>query len=318
MLRIAFIGAGGRARNHLDIIAEADGATVVAICDLEEETAREAAAPHDAAVYTDHVEMFESESRLDAVFVVLPPFAHDDQELMAIERGIDLFVEKPLALSIDTAREIVRAVADRGVVAAAGYQLRYADVTQRALELVEGRDLALIEGFYKSGVPPISWWGARERSGGQVVEQATHVYDLVRLFGGEVNRVAAVGAHQVIEEIDFEDAVSANLSFESGAIGNVTSTSAASGFNSGLEIVGEGLWLTLSGTSLSGTVDGEEVEYEGERDPTRAAVEAFLEAVRTGDSTPIRSDYSDALRSLALTFAVEESLETGEPAEPRA
>jgi predicted dehydrogenase len=258
--------------------------------------------------------MYDVEDDLDAVFVVLPPFAHEDQETMAAERGIDLFVEKPLALSNAKAREIREAIADNGVIGAVGYQRRYADATRRALDLVEGRAIGLVEGYYKSGVPggPDHWWRDYERSGGQVVEQATHIYDLVRRFGGEVESVSAVGGHELVEEIDFEDVVSTNLAQAGGTVGRVVSTSAAPGFASGIELLGEDIHLSLSGNSLSGVVDGEAIDYEGDNDPDAEVVEAFVEAVRTRDAGLVRSTYADATRSLA----VEESLDSGGAVEP--
>lgn len=317
MSRIGFVGAGGRANKHLDTLAGLDTADVVAICDVDRETAVEAADPHDAAVYTDHESMYDSED-IDAAFVVLPPFAHEDQEIGAAERGIDLFVEKPLALSTEKAREIRDAVEANDVIAATGYQRRYADTVRRASELVEDRTLGLVEGYYKGGVAgdPGHWWRVYEKSGGQVVEQATHIYDLVRLFGGEVESISAVGGHEVVDEIDFEDVVSTNLVHENGAIGHVTSTSAASRPYSGVELIGDGVQLRFSGDSLSGVVDGEEIEYESEDDPSRTAVEAFVGAVETRDPSRIRADYADGARSLAVTLAVEESLRSGEPVSP--
>lgn len=313
-MRIGFIGAGWRATEHMSTLEDRHDVEIAAVCDVVEEAAREAAADYDAAVYTDHAEMYESEPDLDAVFVVLPPFAHADQEILAAERGIHLFVEKPLALSMEKAEEIHDAIEANDVIAAAGYQLRYSEATQRAAELLDGRPLALVEGYYKSGVPtgPDHWWSDYEKSGGQVVEQATHIYDLVRKFGGEVESVSAIGGHEVVEYLDFEDAVAANLVHEGGTVGQVTSTSAAPQHNSGVEIVGEDLQLRLSGSSLSGVVDGDEIEFESETDPSEVAVETFVDAVASGEDSEIRSDYADAMESLALTLAVEDSLDAGD------
>lgn len=297
----------------MDVLEELDDATVAAVCDVDEAAATEAAESHDAIAYSDHVRMYEEED-LDAVFVVLPPFAHEDQELLAAEHGIDMFVEKPLGLSNRKVEEINDAIQDSGVIASVGYQNRYADATRRALELVGDRQLALVEGRYISGVPtpPGHWWREYEKSGGQVVEQATHIYDLVRLFGGSVESVSAVGANEVVEDIDFEDVVSTNLVHEEQTIGHVSSTSASPKHTSGIELVGEDLYLELSGNALSGEVDGEEVEYEGENDPSRDAVEAFVEAVESDDPSAVHSDYEDGMRSFAVTLAAEEALEAGE------
>ncbi|MFB6136545.1 MAG: Gfo/Idh/MocA family protein [Halobacteriaceae archaeon] len=316
-LRVAFIGAGGRASSHLQNVGEMDDAEVVAVCDIDEDVARDAAEPHGAAVYTEHEPMYEQED-IDAVFVGVPPFAHTDQELMAAERGIHLFVEKPIALSVEKAEEILDAVEANGVVAQVGYQMRYAEATERALELTEGRPIGLVDGYYKTSVPGTAWWRVFERSGGQIVEQVTHIYDLVRHVVGEVEEVTAYGGHRIVDEIDFEDSVTASMRHENDAVSNIDSTSAASQHSSGIELVGGDVQLTLEGNSLTGVVDGEEVDFEGEGDMSRAEVESFVEAARTGDDAGVRSTYADAVRTLALTLAVNESLASGDPVEPRA
>ena len=102
---------------HLSRLKATADATAVAVCDIDEDRAHEAAAPWNTLVFTDHEMMF-AEMDFDAVFVCFPPFAHTDQELLAAEHGIDLFVEKPLGLEADYAHEI------REVVQASGPHLR--------------------------------------------------------------------------------------------------------------------------------------------------------------------------------------------------
>jgi len=314
-VRVGFIGAGGRATTHLDNLETIDGADVVAVCDIDETAAQEGAEPHDAAVYTDHERMYEA-ATLDAVFINLPPFAHDDQETMAAERGIDLFVEKPIALSNGTAAEIRSAIEDNGVISQVGYQRRYADATHELVDVLAGRPIGLIESWFKWSSYRSDWWAEYERSGGQVVEQATHNYDLVRLLAGDVEEVSAYGSHRIVDAIDFEDCVTANMRHDSGAVSNLINTTAASDGGTGTEVIAEDAHLHLGGNSFEGIVDGEEVAYEGENDPSREMVERFVEAIESGDDSLVNTPYADAVRSLSATLAVNESLETGEPVVP--
>jgi predicted dehydrogenase len=313
MVRLAAIGVGGIGGVHLDNLAEMDRANVVAVCDVDRETAATAADAHDATVYTDYHDLYEAES-LDAVVVAVPPFAHEDQELLAAEHGVDLLVEKPLALSMDTAREVHRAVEDAGIVTQVGHMNRYAPVTERARELVGDRRLALVEGHWIGGVPGTEWWRVAEQSGGQVVEQSTHLFDLCRYFAGEVESVTARGSHRVVDAIDFEDATAATMTHENGMVSHVTSSAASPSTDVSLRLVGDGFHLTIDyaeGT-LSGVVDGEEVHHENDRDPYRAEMAAFLDAVEAGDPTRPRSPYGDAIETFAATLAVNDSLATGE------
>jgi len=328
MTDVAFIGTGTIASIHLARLEAVDDTTVVAVCDIDDERAREAATPWDASVFTDHGTMF-AEMDFDAVFVCLPPFAHTDQELLAAEHGVDLFVEKPLGLDIEYAREVREAVEQAGIVTQVGHMDRYTDIAERASELLGDRPIALADGRWFGGVPGVGWWGRSARSGGQTVEQAVHIYDLVRQFAGDVTRVSAVGGQTVVtEKIDFPDSTTASLEHANGAVGHVSASSASPGDDVSLTIVGEDASLDLDFThgTLDGQVDGEEIHYEndaevrwsdyrGGNDAFRKELEDFLAAVRAGDPDRPRSPYADALRSFEVTLAVNESIETGVPVE---
>ncbi|MDS0300645.1 Gfo/Idh/MocA family oxidoreductase [Halogeometricum sp. S1BR25-6] len=315
-VQLAFIGAGGIASVHLDNLESNERADVVAVCDIDDERATAAAETHGAAAFTDHHEMYE-EASFDAVVVGIPPFAHEDQERLAVEHGADLFVEKPLALDSETVRENAAAVAESDRLAQVGHMVRYVDSVQRAKELVGDRTVALVDGHWWCGIPGEAdhWWRKKSLSGGQVVEQATHTYDAVRYFAGDVESVSAVGGKEVCEEeLDFEDSTSASMRHETGAISHVSATSTSARFSHGLSLTGEGfsLELDVGADTLVGTVDGEEIAFEGDGDAYETEITAFLEAVETRDESLLRSPYEDARKTFETTLAVERALETGE------
>ncbi len=152
-----------------------------------------------------------------------------------------------------------------------------------------------------------------------MLEQTTHVFDLARLFGGEVTHVHALGRPALAADngrpvADFEDCTTCNLQFAGRATGNISSTYAASvpdGF--ALEIIGADLYLRLTyDLQLSGVVDGQAVSSEGKEAGYFRQIEQFLEAVRTQDQRRVRSSYADALKTLAVTDAANRSLHTGQ------
>ena len=317
-VRLAFIGAGGIAEwQHFENVEGMDNADVVAICDVDEETAEAAADRFDAESFTDHRDLYE-EAAFDAVFVCLPPFAHDDQELMAAERGVDLFVEKPLALSTEKAGEIRRAIEANDVVAQAGYNWRYSAGIERAAEILDGRTIGYVEGYWWGGAAggPDHWWRRRETSGGQTVEQATHIFDTVRFLAGDVERVSARGVNRLEDGVDFSDATSATMEHENGLVSHVSASCASESNKFGIEVVADGATLAVDQYGVSGTVDGEEVDEAFERNPYVREVESFLDAVESRDDGAIRSPYADATKSLALTLAVNDSIDSGEPTVP--
>lgn len=316
---VGLVGAGGIAEKHRSNLRAIDGGELVAVCDVDGGTARRVADEENVRAYTDHEVMHDAEE-LDAVVVCIPPFAHENEETLAAERGRGVFVEKPVALSTATAERVGSRLRDAGVVTQVGYALRYSAATERARELVDPDDLSLVEGRYAyPGAPESDWWRRRERSGGQVVEQSTHVYDAVRYLAGDVSEVHAVGTRRHVDDIDFPDTTAAVLNHENGVVSEVTSTVAAPEMEATVRLAGPALDLTLDPVtdSLVGEVDGERVAFESDRDAFEAELRAFVDAVAEDDPAagPVKCDYADGARTLALTLAVNESLEEGRPVE---
>lgn len=312
-MQIAFIGVGGIAQNYLGSLDKLNR-PVAAVCDINPKTAGRVAADLNCAAYTDHRQMLERESP-DVVFVAIPPAAHDSQTIDAVQAGAHVFVAKPVALDLEVAHRTREAVAKSGCINQVGYMARYSDITERAKELVEERDLGLGIGRFLTRMPPSHpWWGKYAISAGQLVEQSTHVFDWLRYFLGEIEAVQAFGHGGPDDTIaDFEDSTSVNLRFASGAAGSVVSTCSArvrDGFMT--ELCGRDLYLRLAmDTHLSGYIDQEEIDYHGEERGYFRQIELFLTAVEAQNQGIVRSSYADAVNSLAVTLAANRSLETG-------
>src|SRR5947209_14891728 len=189
-VRIGFVGVGGIATHHLTQLKEVEGAEIVALCDVSEERARAGAEQFGGVTYTDYRPMIERE-RLDALYVCVPPFAHEDAEILAARRGVHLFVEKPVALDLAKGLEVLAAIRAAGVLSSAGYTLRNFPATETARRYLAGREIAMITANRWGGMPGVPWWRVMEQSGGQLVEMTTHQVDLMRLFAGEVVEVHA-------------------------------------------------------------------------------------------------------------------------------
>ena len=109
MLRVGVIGCGGMGRDHIRRLTEKiQGAEVVAVSDVFEESARKAAEICGAKVYADSKELINAEN-VDAVFIVSPGFAHVDSLLQAIEAGKRIFCEKPLCTTAEDCLKVVKA-----------------------------------------------------------------------------------------------------------------------------------------------------------------------------------------------------------------
>lgn len=314
-MQVAFIGAGKMAGTLMEKVDEHDDVDVTAICDINEEAARAAAEPRGAAVYTDHEALFRDKST-DAVFVAIPPFAYDDQLTLAAEHGVDLFVEKPVGLRPERAAEVGVTLEESGVITGTGYVFRYDKITEKALELLADRTINLIDARYWSGLLASPWGNELERSGGEIGTRSTHVYDTIRYFGGDVESVCAAGTTRTnVEEIDYHDATSATMTHENGAISHVSSGVTSPDWKVEVDLLADDCRLRLdyAAQQLTGVIGEEPVEYEYETDRYGREINAFLEAVRTGDRDLVRSDYADAVRTLELTSTVVDSATEGRP-----
>jgi predicted dehydrogenase len=192
-VRVGMVGAGAVAARHVRTLLAMDGVRVAAVADPAVERAKELAAEAGAAAYPNHMELLDGE-RLDAVYICVPPFAHGAPELAVIDAGLPLFVEKPVAIDQDTAAAIAARLAERPLLTCTGYHWRWLDIFERAAGLLADRPARLVQCYWLDKVPPPPWWLRRDGSGGQTVEQTTHVLDAARGLVGEVTEVHAFGA----------------------------------------------------------------------------------------------------------------------------
>ena len=166
---------------------------MAAVADPALERAKELAAEAGAAAYPTHMELLSSEG-LDAVYICVPPFAHGAPELAVIDAGLPMFVEKPVAINQETAATIAARLAGRSLVTCTGYHWRWLDIFDRAADLLADRPARLVQCSWLDKVPPPPWWLRRDGSGGQTIEQTTHVLDTARGLAGDVVEVHSYGS----------------------------------------------------------------------------------------------------------------------------
>jgi len=312
-MKIAFIGAGGIAGNYRNSLKKL-GRPIATICDVNSDRADQVAAQENAVAYTDHHEMLAKE-KPDVIFTCIPPGAHTTQVIDAAKSGAALFVAKPVAIDLDTALRTRDTIENANLINQVGYMARYSDLTEKVRKMVVGREVSMGFGRFMCRMGSSHpWWGNFAVCGGQMLEQSTHVFDLLRYLISEVTHVQAFGIKNVSADIaDFEECTTCNLSFENGTIGNVVSTCVANAFNGfSSELVGDNLYLNLNlDYQLRGNIDGESIEFDGTESGYYRQIEHFVKAVETNDQSLVRSGYADALKTLAVTVAANRSLQTG-------
>lgn len=313
-IRIGVVGAGGVAARHVQVLSGMADAQIVGVADLDAERARSLAGECGASAWPD-VEAMLAGARPDAVYVCVPPGAHGAPEEAVLAAGLPMFVEKPLAADLATAEKLAERVTAAGVITATGYHWRHLDTVATARELLADRPVGVASAHWWDKVPPPPWWRRRDASGGQIVEQATHVLDLLRVLVGEVAVVQAsagrFGHAGPADDPDVvDDATVALLRFASGAVATVSATClAARKHRAGIELVASGLALELTEERLV-TADR---EWRPGTDARQAVDRAFLDALHADDPTLVGADYAEALRTHAVGCAIATAARTGEP-----
>ena len=233
-MRYALIGCGRISDLHVRAAVE-NGIEVAALCDLLPEKAevrRATPGCEGAAIYTDYRRML-SEVKPDLVAVTTESGAHAAIALDCIDAGCHVIIEKPIALSMADAREIIRRAEEKGVKVCTCHQNRFnksIHLMRKALE--RGYFGRLLHGaayvrwsrdaeYYAQD----DWRGTWERDGGALMNQCIHDIDLLRwMMGGEVTEVTAYTdrlAHDYIEAEDFGCAI---VRFANGSYGIVEGT----------------------------------------------------------------------------------------------
>ena len=317
-VRIGFIGCGGIANFHFghfdnNKIPEAQ---IVAVCDLIDERVKKAAERFQAKPYACYREMLQKE-KLDAVYVCVEPCAHDGMELLAIEKGCHLFVEKPVALCLDYAKKVEAGLKAKKLIHAAGFQDRYLDFEPLMKNWVAKSKVGFFNAYWVGGMPGVWWWRRRDTSGGQAVEQTIHTFDMCRNLFGEVVAVQAFGRRGIITDVenyDTEDASAVNLRFANGIIGTVYSGCfiRGGGGKNGIDVFtmnGRMEYVERQGVTI--TEPNRTITVKTGNDYGQEEDDAFIQAILENDQSLIKSPYCEAVKNLEVTLAANESMDNG-------
>ena len=221
---IALIGTGWVAEKHIAAIGKIAGARVAAIAGRNAGRLAELCPSCAAAPYADYRDMLKRE-KPDAAFILLPPHLHGEIELACAASVPAVLVEKPVARDLPTALRIAEAFDRAGTFAAAAYMNRCRASVARAKALFAAPNAApvLVEGRWVGDIPSPAWWRDKALSGGQFVEQCTHLVDIARFVAGEIVEVSACAASGFVDDLEgyaADDAMTVALRFASGALGS--------------------------------------------------------------------------------------------------
>ncbi len=317
-MRVGIIGAGWIAAEHIATLRKLDEVELVAVCDLDQARARSLAG--GAATYTRWTELLSRE-RPDAIFVCTPPLTHRELTVPALEQGIHVYLEKPIARGLEDAQAIVAAAGHSRSVCAVGYQWRGIEVLDDLREAVKGQDLGLLVGMNAGPAKSRPWFLDRSQGGGNLLERASHHIDLERALGGEVVAVQAAASAILLaqsqgERGDIDDAAALFLHFANGGLGTIQVAWTRDGLPEkySLDVLGTNAFLHLvldPEFSLHGRSDGRQIEATSRQDPRERSIGRFIQAAREGKPERVFCSPAAAAGTLAVALACEEALSSG-------
>jgi len=319
MIKVGCVGCGGIMGEHYKWLAAIDDVKIVGHCDADKKQAEAAAAQYGGQAFTDHEAMYDK-TKPHAVYICVPPFAHCGMEEAAAARGIHLFIEKPIAIDRAAAKRIAAAIRQTKILCSVAYCYRYCDTVALARKFLKGKPISLVHGTWNGGMPGVWWWRRMDKSGGQIVEQTTHMFDLMRYLCGDVAEVyatAATGCMTKVEDFDVHDSSVVAMRLKNGASASITSCCVCNnGGGVALEIITPEATLAMNGSALVVKEAGVTTQYEPKVNMYQEENSAFIEAVRTGRRNRIKSTYPDGLKSFLVTCAANESIASGMPVKP--
>ncbi len=316
-LRAAILGCGSFAPQHAQaILAQSERVEMVAFCDRHPERAAHLAdrfTAGAAAVYTDHRRLIE-EAGLDLLVITLPPYGHTDEVELAASRGIHLLIEKPIALTSDVAWQMVAAAEAAGIKTQVGFKFRFGAAVEALKERLDSGAAGapgLFTARYFANALHAPWWRHREKSGGQLVEQAIHLIDLARYFLGEAAAVYCRQEnlfHREIPDYTSEDVSATIITFKNKALALIAATNGAipGRWIADYRLVAQHLTadFTNANQAVFHLTDGPSpasLTIAEDRDLLQRQLLDLLEAIRTGGCT--RTPLREGALSLDLALA---------------
>ncbi|HKN69050.1 MAG TPA: Gfo/Idh/MocA family oxidoreductase [Gemmatimonadaceae bacterium] len=257
--KIALVGCGRISKNHFDALRKVDGLTVSAVCDIVPERAEAAGAQEGVAAFTSYEEMLQR-ADCDIVSVCTPSGLHAAQGALAARAGKHVITEKPMAITLGQADELVKACDDAGVFLFVVKQNRLNPPIQLLRRAVDKGRFGRIflanttvrwqrpQDYYDAA----PWRGTWEFDGGAIMNQASHYVDLIQWLVGPVESVMAKTATQA-RRIEAEDSGVALLKFRSGALGviEVNVLTYPRNLEGSITILGEKGSVKIGGTAVN-------------------------------------------------------------------
>lgn len=341
-MKYALIGCGRIAVNHVKAVNN-NGLEFVAACDIVPENIdilfgkQEPNHMDNIARYVNYKEMLAEHPEIELIAIATSSGAHAEIALYCIEQGINVIIEKPMAMNMKDANEIVRLSEEKGVVVCACHQNRFNVAVQKTRKAIEkGRFGKLSHGsihvrwnrnkVYYNQAP---WRGTWAEDGGCLMNQCIHGIDLLRwMMGNEVDTVFGITRQQFHHYLEAEDVGVAVVTFKNGAVATIEGTTNVypKNLEETLYLFGENGTVKIGGTSTN-NLDVWDFADETDADQANKGLEEATSNVYGNGHTSLYADVIDSIQNhhkpyvdaiagrnaLEMILAIYKSMKTGQP-----
>ena len=340
-MKYALIGCGRIATNHMKAAVN-NKLEIVAVCDVIPEKMEDLLAKHElqeeASIrrYEDYKTMIEEE-KPELVSIATESGIHAEIARYCIENGVNLIIEKPMAMSIEDADKIISFSEEKGVKVSACHQNRFNVAIQQLRKAMEAGRFGKLshgsihvrwnrnEGYYTQA----PWRGTWAQDGGALMNQCIHGIDLLRwMMGDEIEEIYGVTRQQFHDYLEAEDVGMAVIKFKNGAIGTIEGTTNVypKNLEETLYIFGENGTVKIGGTSTN-NIDVWDFVDETEADNKNKGLKEETSNIYGNGHTSLFADVMEAIENdrkpyvdavagrnaLEVVLSIYKSQKTGEP-----
>ncbi len=330
--RVALVGCGRIAGTHFEALSKIPALCLAAVCDILPERAKAAGEQYGVPSFTSYEQML-AEAPCDVVTICTPSGLHAQHGIMAAKAKKHVVCEKPMAILLSAADELVQACDDAGVRLFVVKQNRLNPAIQllkRAIDRGRFGRIYMANTTVRWARPQeyydqAPWRGTWEFDGGAFMNQASHYVDLIQWLVGPVESVLAKTA-TLARKIEAEDTGVAILKFRSGALGvmEVTMLTYPKNLEGSITILGEHGTVKIGGTAVNRVEHWQFADYDDDDKRVEQAAtsppnvygfghEAYYRnvlAVLRGEARP-DTDGRSGRKSLEIILGVYESAKTG-------
>ena len=334
-VRLGIIGAGGFAETHMQYFSEMEDVEIVAASRKNKEKLSNFQKKWNIdSIYTDYLEMIDK-SNLDGVVIITPTDSHKEIAINAIDKGLHVLCEKPLALNANDCKIMLNAAEQKGIIHSTNFNQRGNTSLGKIKRYLDNDFVGRI--FHAN-----IWWGMshqydarpetlawrfKSKSGGGSVYELIHVFDMLRFINGEISRIVSTldTTTKARPTADFPEGINVDVPDASGFLCEwanggfaVVHTSFASrgtdpdGKTSPrIEITGEKGKIATNGRYLIQGVTGENGPID-QLDPGHEYAQPyslFVEAIKKNNQKIVDTSFYDGLKAAEIVDAAYESFD---------